>query len=189
MPPGTLPEDARQRLVDALGRVAAGDREALRRVYDLTAAKLFGVTVRILHDEAEAEDVLQDVYVTVWNRAGGFDPARASPITWLCTLARNRAIDRLRALRHHRSRADLDAADAVADEAPGALALLEADGEARRLSACLDGLEPRAREAIRSAFFEGRTYEDLAQGAGVPLGTMKSVIRRGLIRLRGCLEE
>ncbi|RIX97300.1 sigma-70 family RNA polymerase sigma factor [Aureimonas flava] len=185
---GPLPEDARQRLVSALGRVAAGEREALRAVYDLTSAKLFGVALRILDDEAEAEDVLQDVYVTVWNRAGGFDPARASPITWLCTLARNRAIDRLRALRPHRSRADLDAADRVADETPGALARLEAEGEARRLAACLDGLEPRAREAIHAAFFGGRTYEDLARGAGVPLGTMKSVIRRGLIRLRGCLE-
>jgi RNA polymerase sigma factor (sigma-70 family) len=186
---GPLPEDARQRLVIALGRVAAGERTALRDVYDLTSAKLFGVTLRILHDEAEAEDVLQDVYVTVWNRAGSFDPARASPITWLCTLARNRAIDRLRALRHHRARADLDAAYGVADETPGALAQMEADGEARRLAACLDALEPRSKDAIRAAFYGGRTYEDLARGAGVPLGTMKSMIRRGLIRLRGCLEE
>ncbi len=189
MPHGPSSEDARQRLVDALRRVAAGERAALRIVYDLTSAKLFGVTVRILNDEAEAEDVLQDVYVAVWNRAGSFDPGRASPITWLCTLARNRAIDRLRALRPHRARAGLDAADEVADEAPDALAALEADGEARRLAACLDGLEPRASEAIRAAFFGGRTYEDLARGSGVPLGTMKSVIRRGLIRLRGCLEQ
>ena len=178
MPHGPSSEDARQRLVDALGRVAAGERAALRIVYDLTSAKLFGVTVRILNDEAEAEDVLQDVYVAVWNRAGSFDAGRASPITWLCTLARNRAIDRLRALRPHRARAGLDAADEVADEAPDALAALEADG-----------LEPRASEAIRAAFFGGRTYEDLARGSGVPLGTMKSVIRRGLIRLRGCLEQ
>ncbi|WP_416357086.1 sigma-70 family RNA polymerase sigma factor [Aureimonas phyllosphaerae] len=186
---GPSTEDARQRLVLALGRVADGERDALRTVYDLTSAKLFGVTLRILNDEAEAEDVLQDVFVTVWNRASGFDPARASPITWLCTLARNRAIDRLRALRHHRAGTDLEAADEVADEAPDALSQLEADGEARRLAACLDGLEPRAAQAIRAAFFGGRTYEDLAQGAGVPLGTMKSVIRRGLIRLKGCLEE
>jgi RNA polymerase sigma factor (sigma-70 family) len=86
----------RSQLAAALARVAAGDRAALRIVYQDTSAKLFGVCLRILNDRGEAEDVLQDVYVTVWRKAGSFDPARASPITWLVAIARNRAIDRLR---------------------------------------------------------------------------------------------
>src|SRR5215510_14602187 len=87
----------RSQLAAALVRVASGDRAALRLVYQDTSAKLFGVCLRILNDRSEAEDVLQDVYVTVWRKAASFDPARASPITWLVAIARNRAIDRLRA--------------------------------------------------------------------------------------------
>ncbi len=187
---GSTPQAQRAHLAGRLRAVAAGERAALREVYDLTSAKLFGVCLRILNDRVEAEDVLQDVYVTVWNRAGRFDPERASPITWLATIARNRAIDRLRALAPERARRaeGLDAAERIADEAPGALERLEATDEAARLRACLEGLEEKPRAAILAAFFGGRTYEDLACGAGVPLGTMKSTIRRGLIRLKGCLE-
>src|ERR1700736_927392 len=90
-------EDDRSQLVAALARVAGGDRSALRTIYQDTSAKLFGVCLRILNDRGEAEDVLQDVYVTVWRKAAPFDPARASPIPWMVAIARNRAIDRLRA--------------------------------------------------------------------------------------------
>src|SRR5213078_3280 len=87
---------ARSQLAAALVRVAGGDRAALRMVYQDTSAKLFGVCLRILKDRSEAEDVLQDIYVTVWRKAATFDPSRASPITWLVAVARNRSIDRLR---------------------------------------------------------------------------------------------
>src|SRR4030081_4139561 len=90
-------EENRSQLVAALARVAGGDRAALQIVYQDTSAKLFGVCLRILNDRSEAEDVLQEVYVTVWRKAASFDPARASPITWMVAIARNRAIDRLRA--------------------------------------------------------------------------------------------
>src|SRR5262252_766379 len=90
-------EAPRSQLAAALARVAAGDRAALRMVYQDTSAKLFGVCLRILKDRSEAEDVLQDVYLTVWHKAGSFDPGRASPITWMVAIARNRSIDRLRA--------------------------------------------------------------------------------------------
>src|SRR5215831_3598924 len=98
------PDENRSQLVAALARVAGGDRAALQTVYQGTSAKLFGVCLRILNDKSEAEDVLQEVYLTVWRKASSFDPARASPITWLVAIARNRSIDRLRAAAGGRRR-------------------------------------------------------------------------------------
>ena len=180
---------ARRQLAAALSRVAGGDRAALQLIYRDTAAKLFGVCLRILRDKGEAEDVLQDVYMTVWRRAETFDPSRASPITWLVAIARNRAIDRLRAGARARRMQPIDEAVDVSDPAPGALAQVVSSEEHRRLMGCLDELEPRHAAAIRAAFLDGATYEDLAQRVNVPLGTMKSWIRRSLMRLRDCLER
>ncbi|KAB0677775.1 sigma-70 family RNA polymerase sigma factor [Aureimonas leprariae] len=183
------PDQGRQYLVDRLHAVAGGDRAALQDVYRRTSAKLFGTILRILPDREEAEDVLQETYLAVWNKADRFDATRASPVTWLATIARNRAIDRLRAIAPRgRSHGPLEAAAEIEDGAPGALAALEAGDEARRLAGCLETLEERARGAVVAAFYGGRTYEDLANSGGVPLGTMKSLIRRALIRLKGCLE-
>lgn len=182
------PDQGRQYLVDRLHAVANGDRVALHDVYRQTSAKLFGVCLRILPDREEAEDVLQEVYLTVWNKADRFDASRASPVTWLATIARNRAIDRLRAIAPHRDGRPMEEAAEVVDAAPGPLAALESGDEGRRLARCLETLEDRARAAIVAAFYGGRTYEDLAHAASVPLGTMKSLIRRALIRLKGCLE-
>lgn len=179
----------RSQLAAAIARVAAGDRAALRIVYQDTSAKLFGVCLRILNDRSEAEDVLQDVYVTVWRKAGSFDPGRASPITWLVAIARNRAIDRLRAGAISRRMDPIEAAGEVSDPAPAALDLVEASEQSIRLETCLQELEARHSAAIRSAFLDGVTYEELAAHMGVPLGTMKSWIRRGLLKLRACLER
>ena len=178
----------REELAEALADSGRGDRAAFRRVYEATSATLFGVALRILHDRQLAEDVLQDAYVTIWNKAATFDPGRASAITWLATVTRNRAIDRLRSAAVRPAGRPLDEAAEVRDAAPDAATLLETRQETGRLLACLDELEARARDAIRTAFFEGVTYEVLAERAGVPLGTMKSWIRRGLQRLKGCLE-
>jgi RNA polymerase sigma-70 factor (ECF subfamily) len=155
----------------------------------MTSAKLFGVCLRILNNRSEAEDVLQDVYVTVWRKAAGFDPGLASPITWLVTIARNRAIDRLRASTMARRTEPIEAADAVSDPAPSAGERLELAQRYQRLAGCLDELEGRQSAAIRAAFLDGTTYEELATRMGVPLGTMKSWIRRGLLKLRACLER
>lgn len=180
---------ARQFLVDRLRAVAEGDRSALRDVYEKTSAKLFGVCLRILPDREEAEDVLQEVYLTVWNKAERFDPARASPITWLATIARNRAIDRLRSIGPRlRDRPVDDALDIAASD-PDALTVLERTEENRQLIDCLDTLDERARGAIVSAFYGGQTYEELAVQEKTPLGTMKSLIRRGLAKLKGCLDR
>jgi RNA polymerase sigma factor (sigma-70 family) len=188
----TEPMDAdatRSQLAAALARAAGGDRAALRQIYQDTSAKLFGVCLRILNDRSEAEDVLQDVYVTVWRKAATFDPARASPITWMVAIARNRAIDRLRATAVSRRSEPIEAADAVSDSAPGAVERIELAQQHQRLAGCLGELEARHAAAIRAAFLDGATYEELATRMRVPLGTMKSWIRRGLLKLRACLER
>ena len=180
---------SRNQLAERLARVAEGDRQALGAVYRDTSAKLFGICLRILGDRGEAEDVLQEVYLTVWNKAAVFDPERASPITWLVTMARNRAIDRLRSGGVIRKADPIEAAVELSDPAPSAAAEVEAADERRRLETCLQQLEPQHSAAIRTAFLDGVTYEDLAAQMAVPLGTMKSWIRRGLLRLRACLEQ
>ena len=179
----------RQLLIAALSRVAQGDRDALREVYDRTSAKLYGLCLRILDDRSEAEDAMQDIYLNVWRRAGAFDPTRSSPVTWLAVIARSRAIDRLRASSKPRSTASIEAASEVRDPAPDALSELARAQENGQLNGCVEELEQRQGSAIRSAFFDGLTYSQLADRADVPLGTMKSWIRRGLIKLRECLER
>ena len=178
----------RSQLAAALVRVAGGDRAALRIVYDDTSAKLFGVCVRILNNRSEAEDVLQDVYVTVWRKAGTFDPGRVSPITWLVAIARNCSIDRLRAAGGARGADPIETAEDVHDPALAAVVVLEQAQEHARLATCLCELDERHATAIRSAFMDGLTYEELAGRMNVPLGTMKSWVRRGLLKLRSCLE-
>lgn len=179
---------ARATLTAALVGTGAEDRAAFQRVYRLTSAKLFGICLRICGERQAAEDVLQDVYVQIWRRAGAYEPGRGSPITWLATIARNRALDWRRA----HARIPVTAGDTlpeVPDEAPGAEAmLLEAD-EAARVWHCLEQLEVRQRSAVRTAFYEGVTYAELAVREAVPLATMKSMVRRALIRLRGCLSD
>lgn len=178
----------RAQLVADLGRVADGDEAALRNVYDATAAKLFGVCLRISGDREAAEDILQQVYIKVWDRAGRFDGERASPITWLCTIARNTAIDWRRA---NGTTAYLpeSAAAAIADDRPLAPDKIDAEAQQARIFDCLDALEERSRRAIRAAFFDGLTYSQLAEAMAVPLGTLKSWVRRGLIQLKACLTD
>jgi RNA polymerase sigma-70 factor (ECF subfamily) len=176
-------------LAAALARAATGDRAALRMIYHDTSAKLFGVLLRILNDRGEAEDVLQEVYVTIWRKAASFDPARASPITWMVAIARNRAIDRLRSGGTSRRMEPIEEAEGVSDPAPAAVELLEQSQVQARLATCLGELEDRQSKAIRAAFMDGNTYDELATRMGVPLGTMKSWIRRGLLKLKACLEK
>lgn len=176
-------------LVDALGATARGDRDGLQTVFDRTSAKLMGICLRLLGDREEAEDVLQDIYVTVWQRADTFDPDRASAITWLATIARNRAIDRLRSRGAQVATAPAEAALIVADDSPDGFATAAATQEGAQLRGCLGELGDPAQGMIRAAFFEGLAYSQLADRAGVPLGTMKSWIRRGLQQLRQCLER
>lgn len=170
-------------------RIADGDRSAFEQLYNATAARLLGVCLRVLPDRAEAEDVLQDVYVAVWRKAPQFSPQKSSAMTWLAAIARHRAIDRLRATPALASRQPIELEELEADPeaTPGARA--EAASERSQLDRCLGQLEARRRSLIRTAFFDGATYEDLAQRTGSPLGSIKSWIRRGLLQLRACLES
>ena len=136
-------DDRRTTLVKRMRDVAEGDRAALQDVYDMTSAKLFGICLRILQDRPEAEDVLQDVFVTVWSRASDFDASRASPITWLSTIARNRAIDRLRQIGR-RGEADWGDAPEMASDAPNALGQLEDEEDRQRLAASTISTSGRA---------------------------------------------
>lgn len=174
-------------LAAALERVANGDRVALALVYRETSAKLLGVCLRILKDRNEAEDVLQDVYVTVWKRADAYRPERGGAIAWLCAVARNRSIDRMRLRRPASAFVDVTTLE-MADAAPTPEQHVQGASERAKLHGCLDQLEGNARTVIRTAFFEGVTYEALAGRMGAPLGTVKSWVRRGLMRLRTCLE-
>jgi len=182
-----LDSGRRERLADALIRTGRGDRSAFEAVYKATSAKLFGVCLRIFPDRNEAEEALQDAYLTIWNKAASFEAGRASPISWLVAVTRNRAIDRLRS-RGKAGLTSLDEAAEVADPAPLADAQLLSSSEDRVLHGCIEGLEQRDAHFIRSAFVGGATYADLAQREGEPLGTVKSRIRRALIKLRACME-
>ena len=182
----TVPSE-RGELAAIVRAIAAGDRPAMALLYQRTSAKLFGICLRLLGSEAEAEDVLQDVYVTVWRKAAMFDSAKASAITWLSVLARNRSIDRLRQRRAKLT--DLDQALDVADGDPSAFDLAVQAQDRDRLTNCLDELDDRPRTIIRAAFVDGSTYSELATREAVPLGTMKSWIRRALHNLRQCLER
>ena len=181
------PRDERAILAGLLSRTGQADERAFAELYARTSTRLFGVCLRMLRDRSEAEDILQEVFVTVWRRARDFDSTLASATTWLITLTRNRVIDRL---RQHRARAPLESIDFdnLADERVGPPADAEASQEYARLRGCLESLEPKDRHSIREAFFSGATYKELAERCQLPLGTMKSRIRRALAQLRTCLE-
>lgn len=176
-------------LRDLLCAIAGGDSGAFEQLYRSTSAKLFGVCLRILPQRGDAEDVLQEVFTSIWRKAAQYDAARASPITWLAMMARNRAIDKLRASANERQAAPIELAEELSDPAPSTLAATELDDDRQRLDSCLGQLEAQRRKLIRTAFFEGATYEELAARCGSPLGTVKSWIRRGLAQLKACLER
>lgn len=171
-----------------LRRVAKGDRRALALVYERTSAKLFGVCLRITRDHGGAEDVLQQVYVKIWNSAEQFDQRQASPITWLCAIARNTAIDWLRKYGAPSPPMPF-LADTLAENLEGSMDSLAEYENRAMIFDCLEALPPHQQNAIRLAFFDGLSHSDLARSMQVPLGTTKSWIRRGLLQLRGCLQN
>ena len=170
-----------------IGSVALGDRLAFQALYDATSAKLLGVCLRILKDRAAAEDAMQDTFVKVWKNADRFAVNGYSPMTWLITIARNTAIDRLRATKVDADIADFT--DTIAATGPSAEGRIIAAAEARRISACFNELDPDRSAAIKGAYLDGKSYAELAESFSVPLNTMRTWLRRGLIALRECLSR
>ena len=178
---------SRQDLVDALEGTARGDLAAFKTVYAATCVKLYGIVIRILERPDLADEVLQEVYVRVWQRAGDFDRASSSPITWLATIARNRALDEvrrgtMRSLEDHPELLDLPSED-------DPLGDHERNEERRRLLACLDGLEPDKRELVLQVYFYGMTREEIASRINRPAATVKTWLRRSLAQLKDCLGQ
>ena len=173
-------------IADLIAQCAAADRTAFRKLYSDSSAKLMGVLLRILGERSEAEDALQEVYTRVWLRAGRYDPAKGRGMTWLIAISRNLAIDRLRA---RPAASSDDGLDMVQDSSPRAETRLIAQGEARRVTDCFASLEPDRADAVRGAYLSGLSYVELAARHAVPLNTMRTWLRRSLLRLRECLDQ
>lgn len=168
---------------DWIARTALGDRAAFNSLYSATSAKLFGVILRILNDRPQAEEVLQEVYIRIWNKAGQYQVNGLSPMTWLITVARNMAIDRKRKQKMPTD----ELPDTLQDPGPSPEAAAIASDERSRLEACLAKLPDDQAAAVKRAYIEGATYAELAASFGIPLNTMRTWLRRSLIALRECL--
>jgi RNA polymerase sigma-70 factor (ECF subfamily) len=177
-----------QSLADLMERVAARDRPAFAELYQASSAKLYGIILRILQRRAVADEILQEVYVKIWERAADFDRSRASPITWMATIARNRALDEA---RRGASVAldDLPEADEHPAPAEDPLAGRERSEDLARLMRCLQGLDPDKRKLVLLAYYRGLSREALGKKFAVPTSTIKTWLHRSLAQVRTCLEE
>ena len=173
-------------LVWLLAAVAKGDQAAFERLYQATRAKLYGVVLRILRRADLADEVLQEAYLKVWNAAGQFDPAMASPITWMVAIARNRAIDLVRKKSEIAIEEEPEAME-VATESPHPLARREMNEELKRLLACMGGLDEERRRLVLLAYYGGWSREQLAAKLEKPVDTIKAWLRRSLADIRRCL--
>jgi RNA polymerase sigma-70 factor (ECF subfamily) len=182
-----MTSDPAAELAGLLSRTALGDRAAFARLYEATKSKLFGVSLRIVRDRPLAEEALQDSFVNIWNHASDYAQAKSAPTTWMTAIVRNRSLDIVR-----RSREEPDVDDALSanlvDESAAPAREAEQRAEAHTLADCLEKLEAEQRQTIALAFYHGLTHSELAAHLRRPLGTVKTHVRRGLAKLRECLE-
>jgi RNA polymerase sigma-70 factor (ECF subfamily) len=177
------------RLMELLARTALADQTAFEQLYRLTSPHLYAVAMRILRESAAAEEVLQESFVNVWHHAGSYVAARSQPLTWLTSIVRNRCLDRLR--KHDVDTVSIDDEDhamTIADRSPLPLDLLLSGAEAGAVRRCVEALDAGQKQAIALAFYQGLSHSELARHLKQPLGTVKSWIRRGLERLKACLD-
>jgi RNA polymerase sigma-70 factor (ECF subfamily) len=166
--------------------VATRDEAAFERLYAATRAKLYGVVLRILRRQDLAEEVIQETYVKIWNSAGQFNPALASPITWMTSIARNRAIDVVRKRSEVSIEEEPDAMEVAADS-PDPLARREMSEELKRLLECVGRLEPDRQKLVLLAYYNGWSREQLAEKFASPVNTIKTWLRRAMLDIRVCL--
>lgn len=172
-------------LVRLLAATAAGDRRAFALLYERTSPHLFGLLLRMVLRRDWAEEALQDCYLRIWQKAEGYAPERGTPMAWLATIARYRALDLLRARRPEVPEDELPLA--AADPGPAPYERAEIGEGLGRLGDCLQRLEASPRRSVLLAYYAGYTHAELARRLGAPLGTVKSWVRRGLQQLRDCL--
>ena len=177
-----------QEVAALISKAAAGDQHAVSELYDATSRMVYGLVLRILNDEAVAEEVLLDVYMQVWRQASAYDARRGAPLAWLATIARSRAIDRLRAGRQHWQRTS--SLETVSQQSTGesleeAAYVTELRGIVRE---ALGALSAEQREALELAYYGGMSHSEIAERLGQPLGTVKTRIRLGMIKLRELLK-
>lgn len=168
-------------------KVGLGDRAAFRELYRATSAKLFGICLRVLKNRTDAEDVLQEVYIKIWNNAGSYQVSGYSPMTWLITIARNQSIDRLRVRRPDAF--EISEAESIPDDAATPEQAALHAGEADRLRKCLEQLAPDRAQSVKAVYMEGYSYQELADRLNQPLNTVRTWLRRSLISLRECLSS
>jgi RNA polymerase sigma-70 factor, ECF subfamily len=179
--------DAQQaHLAQLLARTASGERQAFAELYEASKAKLFAVSLRIVRERQLAEEVLQDSFVSIWNHATDYAAARSAPMTWMTAIVRNRSLDIVRRAREEPDVDDALSANLV-DESAAPAREAQDRAEAHDVRRCLEELEAEQRQSIALAFFHGLTHSELAAHLRRPLGTVKTHIRRGLMKLRDCL--
>lgn len=177
-----------EELARLLQATARGDRQAFARLYELTAPKLLGAGVHLLKRREWAEDVLQDLFVKVWQRASEYQTERGGVLTWLYSIQRYLALDKLRA-RRPTEELNEEVSNTLAFEGPDPSMMAMNSDMSVRVHKCLDTLTDVQRRSVTLAFFEGLTHAELTQKLQMPLGTVKSWIRRGLLSLQKCLEQ
>ncbi|WP_439031065.1 sigma-70 family RNA polymerase sigma factor [Gordonia terrae] len=180
-----------QALRTLLASVSVGDREAFARLYDLTSSRIYGLAVRIVRDREYAQEVVQEAYLQYWLKAGDYDPARGSVITWMMTIAHRRAVDRVRSESTQTERLSEYGVRAAEPEAPRNIPLetVVRAAESGVLRNCLGQLTALQRESIEMSYFGGLTYPEVAERTDTALPTTKSRIRDGLKRLRKCMDS
>lgn len=173
--------------VELLRRVAGGDEDAFAQLYDATSSAVHGLVLRLLRSPELAAEVVQEVYLMAWQQASRFDPARGTVLGWLCTLAHRRAVDRIRQVARERDREQTYENRRAETPADKTWQEVEQALDTREVRAGLEALTPLQREAVSLAYYQGCTYQEVAQRLEIPLGTAKARIRDGLNRLRTAL--